>query len=359
MTQLSHRPLTTFRSPGDTTAPAPAEARGVPRDGVRLMVATLEAIRHSRFRSLPGHLGVGDLVVVNDSATVAAQVDGWRPRPGGQQRSAGPVVVHVATPLDDGTWVVELRSAPSAAEPLLDGAPGDRVRLPGAELTLEAPYPHEGSSPSGVGNRLWRASSDADLVGLLSRHGRPISYGYLDRRYPLSAYQSIFSQAPGSAEMPSAGRPFTQDVLTGLTRAGVGVATLTLHTGVSSQETGEAPQAERFAVPELTAQHVNSSRAAGGRVVAVGTTVARALESAVTPTGLVTATSGWTERVITPDDPPRVVDGLITGWHDPEASHLLLVESVAGTDLTQRAYDAAVTEGYLWHEFGDSALLLP
>jgi S-adenosylmethionine:tRNA ribosyltransferase-isomerase len=200
---------------------------------------------------------------------------------------------------------------------------------------------------------------DGPLAAHLERAGRPIAYGYLDRRYPLSAYQSVFSARPGSAEMPSAGRPFTQAIVTGLVSRGVAVAPITLHTGVSSQEAGEAPQDERFEVPEATAHLVNAARAGGGRVVAVGTTVTRALESAVTGPGTVSAARGWTNRLVTPSDPPRVVDGLVTGWHDPQASHLLLVEAVAGRQLTQAAYDAAVAGGYLWHEFGDSALLLP
>ncbi len=169
----------------------------------------------------------------------------------------------------------------------------------------------------------------------------------------------MFSSLPGSAEMPSAGRPFTQAIVTDLVSRGVGVVPVTLHTGVSSQEAGEAPQAERFVVPDATARQVNAVRAGGGRVVAVGTTVTRALESAVDGHGRLVARSGWTERVVTPADPPRVVTGLVTGWHDPQASHLLLVEAVAGPALTQQAYDAAVAGGYLWHEFGDAALLLP
>ncbi|GAA1140003.1 S-adenosylmethionine:tRNA ribosyltransferase-isomerase [Ornithinicoccus hortensis] len=352
MTALSTRPATRFRSPGDMTAPAPPETRGLARDEVRLLVGTREGITHTRFRSLPDHLRAGDLVVVNNSATLAAQVDG-------DHAGTGPVVVHVATPLDDGSWVVEVRSAPAAAEPVLDLSAGDVLQVHGVTLTLLAPYPHEGSSPSGAGNRLWRVAPEGGLADVLDRHGRPISYGYLDRAYPLSAYQTVFGHLPGSAEMPSAGRPFTDALVTRLVRAGVGVAPITLHTGVSSQEVGEGPQAERFAVPEVTARQVNTVRLTGGRVIAVGTTVARALESAVTSGGRVVGDSGWTDRVITPDDPARVIDGLITGWHDPEASHLLLVESVAGPELTQRAHDAAVAEGYHWHEFGDSALLLP
>jgi S-adenosylmethionine:tRNA ribosyltransferase-isomerase len=193
----------------------------------------------------------------------------------------------------------------------------------------------------------------------MARTGRPIAYGYLDRRYPLTDYQTVFGIDPGSAEMPSAGRPFTTDIVTRLVSRGIAITPITLHTGLSSQEAGEAPQAERYAVPQATAEAVNATKARGGRVVAVGTTVTRALESAVDRSGHVRKRAGWTDRVISPDDPARVVDGLVTGWHDPEASHLMLVESVAGKELTRAAYDAATAEGYLWHEFGDSALLLP
>jgi S-adenosylmethionine:tRNA ribosyltransferase-isomerase len=158
--------------------------------------------------------------------------------------------------------------------------------------------------------------------------------------------------------MPSAGRPFTDALVTALVVRGIAVVPVTLHTGVSSQEAGEAPQPEWFEVPEATARIVDTARGAGGRVVAVGTTVTRALESAVED-GHVVARRGWTDRVVSPRQPPQVVNGLVTGWHDPQASHLLLVEAVAGTALTQRAYDAATAAGYRWHEFGDSCLFLP
>lgn len=226
-----------------------------------------------------------------------------------------------------------------------------------------SPYPRAGS-PTGEGNRLWRASyhGNEPLRAVLDRVGRPIAYGYLDRRYDLADYQTIFGTTPGSAEMPSAARPFTPDVVTRLVSRGVGIAPVLLHTGVSSQEAGESPQPEWFEVGESTARLVNGTRAGGGRVIAVGTTVTRALESAVVgPSGraLVQASTGWTERIVTREHPPRIVDGLITGWHDPQASHLLLVESIAGAELAQTAYDAAVADGYRWHEFGDSALFLP
>jgi S-adenosylmethionine:tRNA ribosyltransferase-isomerase len=265
----------------------------------------------------------------------------------------------LATPLEDGTWVVELRSPPAAARPVLDGRSEEEVHLgEGVVARLLDAYPNGASSPTGAGNRLWRASVSGDLAGLLRRVGRPIAYGYLDRRYPLRDYQTVFSLDPGSAEMPSAGRPFTNRLVTRLVRSGVLVAPVLLHTGVSSQDAGESPQPERFQVTRDTAALVNAARARGGRVIAVGTTATRAIESATSPNGIVDAVSGWTDLVIGPDRPVRVVDGLLTGWHNPEASHLLLVEAVAGPELTQRAYDAAVAHGYAWHEFGDSGLLL-
>jgi S-adenosylmethionine:tRNA ribosyltransferase-isomerase len=356
MTALVERPTTRFPAPVHSTAPAPAEARGLARDEVRLLVARPDGLVHASFRDLPEHLEPGDLVVVNDSATVAGEIDA-------ELLGRGPVVLHVATPLEDGSWVVEIRAAPDAARGMLDAHAGDVLVIDGLTLRLLAPYPRENSSPTGRGNRLWRARADhGDVRDVLDRLGRPIAYGYLGQRYPLAAYQSVFSARPGSAEMPSAGRPFTTELVTRLLTRGVAVAPITLHTGLSSQEAGEAPQPERFDVPAATARLVNATRAAGNRVVAVGTTVTRALESAVEYAehgDRVVPTSGWTERVVSPAHPPRVVTGLVTGWHDPHASHLLLVEAIAGPALTQASYEAAVAAGYLWHEFGDSALLLP
>jgi S-adenosylmethionine:tRNA ribosyltransferase-isomerase len=350
MTALTETP--TVRFTAADFAPRPAEARGLARDDVRLLVGTPDGIDHARFRDLPDHLRAGDVVVVNNSATVAGEVDATH--------EGRPVVLHVASRLDGGERVVEVRSAPDAARAVLDAAAGDVLQVGAAvRLELAAPWPgDEPSSPTGTGNRLWRAHVRGDLDAVLARRGRPIAYGYLDRRYPLAAYQTVFSTRPGSAEMASASRPFTDALVTRLVSQGVVLAPVTLHTGFSSQEAGEAPGPEWFEVPAPTARLVGAARAGGGRVVAVGTTVTRALESAVVD-GSVVAASGWTSRVVTPGDPPRVVDGLVTGWHDPHASHLLLVEAVAGRALTQAVYDAAVAHGYLWHEFGDAALLLP
>ena len=348
MTLLTETPTVTFTA--SEFAPRPAEARGVARDEVRLLVGTPDGLDHVRFRDLPDHLRAGDVLVVNDSATVPGEVDATL--------GGAAVVLHVAARLDEDERVVEVRSAPDAARAVLDAGPGDVVQAGDAHLTLLAPWPTgAASSPTGRGNRLWRARVAGPLDDLLARRGRPIAYGYLDGRYPLAAYQTVFGRRPGSAEMASAGRPFTEALVTRLVRSGVLFAPVTLHTGVSSQEAGEAPGPEWFEVSPTAALLVEAARAGGGRVIAVGTTATRAIESAVVD-GAVTASRGWTSRVVTPGDPPRVVDGLVTGWHDPHASHLLLVEAVAGRALTQAAYDAAVARGYLWHEFGDAALLL-
>ncbi len=351
----SRRPRTRFDPPQDLTAPEPPEYRGLRRDGVRLLVAGAGGVLHGRFDQLAEHLAPGDVLVVNTSATVPGQLDGSR-------RGGRPVVVHLANRLADGHRVVELRSFPNASEPVLDAAVGEIVDLPeGGSVELLAPYPHVGSSPTGAGNRLWRGRPvlPTPTADYLSRVARPISYGYLDRSYPIESYQTIFALHPGSAEMPSAGRPFSPELATRLVSRGVVFAPITLHTGVSSQEANEGPQEEWYEVPAATAALLNDARRRGSRVIAVGTTATRAVESAAAPDGTVRPHSGWTDLVISPERPVRVVRGLITGWHDPEASHLLLVEAVAGPELTQSAYDDAAAEGYRWHEFGDSGLLLP
>ncbi|MCU1601466.1 MAG: S-adenosylmethionine:tRNA-ribosyltransferase-isomerase (queuine synthetase) [Frankiales bacterium] len=328
------------------SATEPAEARGLERDEVRLLVAAPDRLVDSVFLELPDFLEPGDLVVVNRSATLAASVDGTR--------SGVPVEVHFASALDDGTWVVEVRPQGLSFGPVADVAVGERIGLPaGAWLDVLETLPGQA--------RLHRAAVavEGPVTALLGRHGRPISYGYVPRRWPLSAYQTVFAVEPGSAEMPSAARPFTPRTVTDLATRGVLVAPVTLHTGVSSPEVGEPPNPERFDVPATTAALVNSVHWRGGRVVAVGTTVTRALETVADAAGFVRPGRGWTDLVLGTDRPARVVTGLVTGWHEPGASHVHLLEAVAGPALVADAYDHAGREGYLWHEFGDSCLLLP
>ncbi len=333
----------------DFVLPQRLEATEPPpvRDGVRLLVARPSGMTHARFGQLGEFLSPGDLVVVNTSATLAAAADG--------NRAGVPVEVHFSAELDDGAWVVEVRPAGASAGPVTDLRPGEVITLDaGAALTVDRPH------PAGQA-RLWRARPriDGGARLFLTRHGRPIRYAYVPRPWPLPDYQTVFAREPGSAEMPSAGRPFTAQVVTDLVTRGAALAPIVLHAGVSSQEAGEPPQPERFRVPEATARLVNVTREAGGRVIAVGTTVTRALESAASPDGFVRPGHGWTDLVLGPARPARAVTGLVTGWHAPGASHLALLTAVAGADLVERAYTEAVRSGYRWHEFGDSCLLLP
>ena len=209
--------------------------------------------------------------------------------------------------------------------------------------------------------RLWVATLDLPdpVLTYLAVHGRPIRYGYVTRDWPLDTYQNVYAREPGSAEMPSAGRPFTPELITRLVAKGVGVTPLVLHTGVSSLEANEHPYPEWYRVSPSTAERINDTRANGGKVIAIGTTVVRALESVVDQRRIVHAGDGWTDVVVTPERGATAVDGLLTGWHEPEASHLQMLEAVAGRDVLDVSYAAASAEGYLWHEFGDVNLLLP
>ncbi|MEU5313493.1 S-adenosylmethionine:tRNA ribosyltransferase-isomerase [Streptomyces sp. NPDC021562] len=348
---------TVVRVPPELSARVPAEQRGpgLDRDAVRLLVSRGTAVSHHGFAELPGLLRAGDLLVVNTSPTLAAAVDGRV----GHAR----VVVHFSARGDAahgaGRWAVELR------EPDGDGTTraragtraGSEVLLPGGGLlVLEEPL-----SPRG--ERLWWARASAEVPAVLREYGRPVRYSYTERDQPLSVYQTVFAlpsdDGAGSAEMPSAARPFTARLVAELVSRGVQFAPITLHTGVSSPEAHEPPYAERYAVPAASARLINAARAAGGRVIAVGTTAVRAVESAAGADGVVRAAEGWTELVVTPERGVRVVDGLLTGLHEPEASHLLMLEAVAGRAAVDRSYAEALRGLYLWHEFGDVHLILP
>jgi S-adenosylmethionine:tRNA ribosyltransferase-isomerase len=340
-TEIRQSPRLSFSLTTDLEAHEPPEARGLRRDEVRLLVSHYrdDRIDHARFDELPRFLERGDLLVANDSATLPAALTARR-------RDGTSFALHLSTRLPGGLWVVEPRKTVPAAPETVD--------LPsGGTATLLALYADSA--------RLWVARLDTPtpMFEYLTRWGRPISYPYVPDRWSIEMYQTIFADEPGSAEMPSAGRAFSSDVLARLADAGIGFATVTLHTGVASLESHERPYDEPFTVPPATAETVNGARSLGQRVVAVGTTVVRALESATDATGRVIATRGWTDLVITPERGIRVVDGLLTGFHEPEASHLDMLAAIAGRPHLGHAYRAAIDGRYLWHEFGDLHLMLP
>jgi S-adenosylmethionine:tRNA ribosyltransferase-isomerase len=348
MSATLEAPALDFTLPPELEAQEPPEARGLARDEVRLLVSNGHRNPiHARFRDLPRFLAAGDLLVVNTSATLPAAVDAW-------QRDGTRLELHLSTELLAGLWVVELREpAEPASLPLRASLAGETLRLPGgATVDVLAPYPRS--------SRLWIAALHlpAALGPYLARHGRAIRYRYVTRDWPMGSYQTVYATEPGSAEMPSAGRGFTPELITALVARGVVLAPLVLHTGVASIEGHEPTVAEPYHVTAQTARLVNTTRAAGGRVVAVGTTVVRALETVADDDGQVHPGHGWTELIVTPERGVRAVDGLLTGWHEPQASHLLLLEAVTDLDVLRMAYRAALDAGYLWHEFGDLHLIL-
>lgn len=337
-----------FERPQALQAGGPPERRGLERDEVRLLVTTDRGHEHARFRDLHRFLAPGTLLVVNDSATLPASLPARHPH-------LGPLVANVSTHYGGGLYLMEPRRSATQPGPLPLEV-GDSLDLAGLAVRLVAPHP---GLP-----RLWFVQVESDLRPVMERSGSPIRYGYLEAPYPpLEAYQTLFASRPGSAEMPSAARPFTPRVVQSLDARGILLAGVTLHSGVSSHEL-EADEveeqvlyAEPFEVPERTAEAVTAARREGRRVIAVGTTVVRALESAWDG-DRVRAAAGFTRLMVHPGRPVHSVDGLITGLHDPLASHLALLYAVAPRELVRGGYEEAVREGYLWHEFGDSHLLL-
>ena len=357
--------------PAHLEAAEPPEARGLRRDEVRLLVSRVDAdsIEHARFTDLPRWLSAGDLLVVNTSRTLKAALKVTT-------AADESLELHLSTQLPGGFWTAELRQpGPVASLPYRHARAGMTLQLPaGAHATLLAPYPLVDSLESA--SRLWIAALQLPEppIPYLERHGFPIRYRYVREPWPIEMYQTVFAGEAGSAEMPSAGRPFTPELVTRLVSLGIQIAPLVLHTGVSSLEDHEPPYEEFYRVPRETAERINGARRAGHRIIAVGTTAVRALETVADERGFVSAGEGWTGLVITPERPLRSVDGLITGLHEPRASHLMLLEAVAASAAPRRhasdhggftagahlrrAYAAAIEMGYLWHEFGDSHLII-
>ncbi len=314
---------------------------------MRLLVSRPAGHTHHIFNQLADLLTPGDLLVVNHSATLPASLPA--------RSTVGDFTLNLSTNYGAGLWLAEPRWRSDQPGPL-PFATGEQIDVAGFPLRLVTPYP---GLP-----RLWFVQAQADLCQIMGQIGNPIRYGYVADRYPLAAYQTIFSKIPGSAEMPSAGRPFTRRVLRSLQARGIQIAGITLHTGVSSLEVEtdvveEHPlYAEPFHVSVGTAAAVNAAKREHRRVIAVGTTVVRALKPAWDGQQLCPA-RGFTRRYVHPGENVHTVDGLLTGLHDPLASHLAMLYALAGPAMIRSACGAATEAGYLWHEFGDSHLILP
>jgi S-adenosylmethionine:tRNA ribosyltransferase-isomerase len=351
-----------FTLPAHLEAAEPPEARGLKRDDVRLLVSRIDtdSIAHSRFSDLLRWLSAGDLLVVNTSGTLKAAL-------AARTRNGDTLEVHLSTRLPGNFWVIEVRRpGPVASLPYRGARAGSLLELEGGGLAaLLAPYPFVDSLEAQ--SRLWIVALELGepVLSYLERFGTPIRYSYVAASWPESMYQTVFVTELGSAEMPSAARPFTPELVTRLVSSGIQIAPVLLHTGVASLEDHEPPYEEFFRVSPETADSVNVARRAGRRVIAVGTTVVRALETVTDSRGTTSAGEGWTNLVIGPERPLRVVNGIITGFHEPRATHLAMIEQViaaTGGDGSSshlaRAYREAQQAGYLWHEFGDSHLII-
>lgn len=348
-----------FELPPELEAHEPPEARGLTRDAVRLMVSyrATNRVVHTTFSEVPNFLEAGDLVVVNTSGTLNAALEA--------RRSDGTLLeLHLSTRLPADLWIVEVRRPQGhTTVPFHEVIAGERLALPaGATVTIHTPHhPDLRRAESAGPSRLWIATLQLPMVleSYLAQYGFPIRYAYVSERWPLSYYQTVYATELGSAEMPSAGRAFTPELLTRLISQGVQVAPLLLHTGVASLEDHEPPYEEFYRVPLETARSVNTARAAQRRVVAVGTTVVRALETATDETGTTYPSEGWTRLIITPQRGLRAVNALLTGLHEPRSTHLAMLEALAGREHLRFTYAEALQARYLWHEFGDLHLILP
>ncbi len=363
-----------FSLPPELEASEPPEARGLRRDQVRLMVSnyTNDKVRHTNFYDLTKFLDKGDVLVINTSRTRNAALPAFRP-------DGTRLELHLSThivedsetfpPLSSDTvhnlWTIELRSLdPQGKSSHFEGAEqGEILSLPGAAtVRLHGPYISDCDPNVRLPSQtLWLASLKLPLEvdDYLAQFGFPIRYNYVKDKWPLDYYQTVYATESGSAEMPSAGRPFTSELLMRLKTKGIQVAPLLLHTGVSNVETHEPPYKEFYKVSDDTARLVNAAHASGRRVIAVGTTVVRALETVTDGFGKVHAGEGWTCKVVGNQNKLRSVNALLTGYHEPQASHLAILQALAGLPHIQLAYNEALQHGYLWHEFGDLHLMLP
>jgi S-adenosylmethionine:tRNA ribosyltransferase-isomerase len=345
-----------FHLPAELNADRPPERRGVARDRVRLLAIDryYSTFTHTRFDRITQFLAPGDLLVFNSSRTLPATLVGT------VSRSNAKVEVRLAELLPDGTWLALLLvppALPHAKNLLTQGLKLDF----GQELSGEVLEQDQRIS------RLWKlrfSKSGTEFLDLVYRIGQPIRYRYLSAPWRLSYYQNVYALRPGAAEMPSAGRAFTWRLLLQLRNRGVESTAITLHTGLSSYLDNEVDRQhlaseEEYSISEEAATKIRRARNSGRRVVAVGTTVVRALESTAADSGgEVRACHQYTQLRITADYQLRVVNSLLTGLHEPEASHLDMLAAFVSPSTIYAAYNEAIERRYLWHEFGDLNLIL-
>jgi S-adenosylmethionine:tRNA ribosyltransferase-isomerase len=351
-----------FPLPEALIAQAPADRR----DASRLLVASRDGapLQHRRFTELPGLLREGDLLVLNDTRVIPARLLGTKAATGGR------VELLLVRPADGGDMAAALAGPPGAVEWVCLGQASKGLKV-GAALAFPAGLGAEVVAAPGGGEVRVRfgAPGAASLGEVLAQAGRLPLPPYISREpgaEDAQRYQTVYSRTPGSVAAPTAGLHFTEELLAELARRGVQRAHVTLEVGPGTfmpvreeQLDRHRMHAERYRVPEEAADAVNRARAEGRRVVAVGTTVVRTLESATDPaTGRLRAGEGDTALFIRPGHAFRQVDALVTNFHLPRSTLVVLVSAFLGRERTLAAYAEAVSHGYRFFSYGD-AMFIP
>ena len=335
-----------YELPEELIAQVPLAAR----DASRLMVLTRSEhrVEHRHFRDLPEYLRPGDVLVLNDTRVIPARLAATRP-------TGGKVEILLLTPRGGDVWECLAR-------------PGRRAQV-GQTLTFA------GGRMTGLvlekteyGGRVLQLSAAAglDVDSLVDAVGEmPVPHYIKSRLGQPERYQTVYARERGSAAAPTAGLHFTPELLGQIERAGVAIARVTLHVGlgtfrpVKTEHVEEhVMHSEHYEVPVQTADAINSARAAGGRVVAVGTTTVRTLESSVDADGRVMPGTGWTGIFIYPGYVFRAVDAVVTNFHLPKSTLIMMVSAFAGHEFVLDAYRRAVEEKYRFFSFGDAMLIL-
>jgi S-adenosylmethionine:tRNA ribosyltransferase-isomerase len=342
-----------FDLPDELSATKPPELRGVNRDAVKLLIINRNdgMTYHSTFNHLSDFLRSGDLLIFNSSRTLPASLKTIN------RGINKPSEVRLAEHLPDDTWLVLFLFE--------NEIQNNSLIKPGQKIEFESGLSAVVENPDSRNPRLWKikfSATGAELIDIFYQIGKPIRYGYISAPLPLEYYMTVFAIDPGSSEMPSAGRAFTWKMLFDLKNKNIGTSFLTLHTGLSSYMDDDLSSThivseEEYFIPAGTAARIRTAKAKGGRIIAVGTTVVRALESSAYLTGKVVAGHSYTNLKITGEHNLKIANGLITGFHEPEASHLDLISAFLNPSQIVKAYEEAIEKKYLWHEFGDLCLI--
>lgn len=343
MVSIMHKVSAEFHVPPHLHASVPLEMKGLSRDSARMMVVnrTTGKAVHTLFTSLGDYLQAGDVVVLNNSRTIPAVLKG--------KQGENQLEIRLSRKVKANQWdVLVIGEYCHKGGPIsfIEGVQGEMV----------------GSGSENPLMRMKFSVHGTEFYDFLYKAGEPVRYEYIQTSWALDMYQTVYGSVPGSVEMASAGRAFSWKLLQSLKEKGIRIAFVQLHSGLSyyGDDRWPAPlnHPEEFFVPEETAVMVQQAKKKGNRVIAVGTTVVRALESAVTEKGELQAMNGITDLYITKESSLKVVDCLLTGLHEPEASHMHLLTAFIPEDLLLNSYQQALLEGYHWHEFGDVNLIL-